>query len=40
MYGGKLADISGIRKGNIWKTKLTSLNKKVRIRISQTCIGA
>jgi hypothetical protein len=36
----KLVDNSGTRKGNIWKTKLTSLNQMVRIRSSETCIGA
>jgi hypothetical protein len=36
----KLVDISGTRKGNIWKTKLMSLNKTIRMRTSETCIGA
>jgi hypothetical protein len=35
----KPADISGIRKGNISKTKLMSLQQTVRTRTSETCIG-
>jgi hypothetical protein len=39
-HAGKLVDISGTRKGNIWKTELRTLKQTVRIRISETCIGA
>jgi hypothetical protein len=38
--GEKLVDISGTRKGTIRKTKLKSLNQTVRIRTSETSIGA
>jgi hypothetical protein len=34
----KPADISGIRRGNISKAKLMSLQQTVRIRMSETCI--
>jgi hypothetical protein len=33
------ADISGIKRGNIWKTKLMSLQQTVRTITSETCIG-
>jgi hypothetical protein len=39
MYGRKLVDFSGTRK-EIFETKLISLNQTVRIRTSETCIGA
>jgi hypothetical protein len=38
MYDMKPADISDIRRGNIWKTKSMSLQQTVRTRTSETCI--
>jgi hypothetical protein len=35
----KPIDISGIKRGNILKTKLMSLQQTVRTRTSETCIG-
>jgi hypothetical protein len=32
-------NISGIKRGNVLKTKLMSLQRTVRTRTSETCIG-
>jgi hypothetical protein len=40
MQGRKLVDVSGKRKENILKKKLTSLDQAVGIRTSETSIGA
>jgi hypothetical protein len=40
MYSGKLADISGKKKREYLKDKSTSLKQRIRIRTSETCIGA
>jgi hypothetical protein len=39
MYDVKPADISGIKTGDIRKSSLMSLQRTVRIRLSDTCIG-
>jgi hypothetical protein len=38
LYDVKPADISGIKRGNIWKTNSMSLQQTVRTRTSETCI--
>jgi hypothetical protein len=38
VYDVKLSDISGIKKENIRKTKLMSLQETVKTRTSDTCI--
>jgi hypothetical protein len=40
MYGRKLVDISGTRKGNMSKTRLTSLYQTLSIITSEICMGA